>query len=308
MHYSSKVHVGVDVSKLTLDCFIAQRSVQLPNSPKGFARLCSMLPANAHVVLEATASYHRALCLHLHGKAVALSIVNPRRVREFAKARGCLAKTDLLDSRILTFFGDAFQPEPSAAPSPARSALAELNASREQLVAVRTQLLNHCAHLSVASCQRALKASLASIDRQIGRLEQAISEQIQDDSLLAAQHGSLISHHGVGPVCASTLLAYMPELGHVSRRQIASLAGLAPFNRDSGSSHGLRHIHGGRPRVRRALYMASLSAIRSNSPLKTFYLRLRAKGKPPKVALIAAARKLIILLNSSLKSSSPIPT
>ncbi len=305
MHHSSKVYIGVDVSKLTLDCSIADRCLQLPNNSKGFAKLCSMLPDNAHVVFEATASYHRALELHLHSHAVVLSKVHPRSVRDFARARKCMAKTDRIDARILGLFAQAVPPEPSPAPDPARSALAECNALREHYVAIRTQMTNHKGHLSSSTCLRSMNALLRSLERQIEAIEMAAAAQIKTDPLLAAQYSALRSHHGVGPVCASTLLACLPELGHASRGQIASLAGLAPFNRDSGACRGQRHILGGRSRVRRALYMAALSAARSNPPLNAFYLRLRTAGKPPKVALIATARKLLIALNSSLKSLSP---
>ena len=306
MHHSSKVYVGIDVSKLNLDCFIADRCIRLPNGPKGFERLHSLLPPNAHVVLEPTASYHRKLLHDLHRHAVVLSEVNPRQVRDFARATGRLAKTDAIDARMLSLFGSIMQPQPSAAPQPERCALAALNSSRDQLVAMRTQLLNHIGHLDLPLALKSCNAALRAIERQIEKLEHAIADHIKAEPALAAPYSILTSHHGVGAVCASTLLAALPQLGLTSRQKIASLAGLAPFNRDSGSSRGQRHIQGGRARVRRVLYLAALSAIRRGH-LKAFYLRLRSAGKPPKVALIATARKLLIILNSSLKPSS-LPT
>ena len=170
---------------------------------------------------------------------------------------------------------------------------------------MRTQLRNHIGHIDLPGALKSCNAALRAIERQIEKLEHAIANHIKAEPALAAPYSILRSHHGVGAVCASTLLAALPQLGLISRQKIASLAGLAPFNRDSGSSRGQRHIQGGRARVRRALYMAALSAIRRGS-LKAFYLRLRSAGKPPKVALCATARKLLILLNSSLKPS-PLP-
>ena len=323
MHHSSKVHspiiqasqlsitdyAGVDVSKLTLDCFINNQYIRLPNDPKGFARLRALLPDNAHVVFEATASYHRKLMLDLHEHSIPLSVINPRRIREFARARGRLAKTDAIDARMLSLFGCAMAPEPAPAPEPARCALAALNASRDQLVAIRTQLVNHIGHLDLPAALKPCKASLLAIERQIKNLDSAIAAFIKADKVLAGQYSLLTSHRGVGPVCASTLLASLPELGWISRQKIASLAGLAPFNRDSGSCRGLRRIQGGRSRVRRALYMAVLSAIcsKADDPIKLFYQRLRLAGKPAKLALIAAARKLLVFLNSSLKNHLPNP-
>lgn len=301
MHQTSKVHVGIDVSKTHLDCFINHQCLRVPNAPKGFERLRSLLPPDAHVILEATASYHRALVDELHQHGVVLSIVNPRKMRDFARACGRLAKTDAIDARMLALFGSAMAPEPSTPPEPARAALAALNSSREQLVAMRTQLLNHIGHLDSPDALKACKSVLRSVQLQIDKLERAIDQHIQRAPALSAAYSTLRSHCGIGPVCASTLLAALPQLGHISRQKIASLAGLAPFNRDSGSCRGQRRIQGGRARVRRVLYLAALSAIR-NGPLKPFYLRLRSAGKPSKVALIACARKLLILLNSSLKN------
>ena len=225
----------------------------------------------------------------------------PRQVRDFARAKGRLAKTDAIDARVLADYGAAMAPKPASKADPARTALCELSTLREQLVAIRTQLINHNEHLTSSVTRRAVKASLASIERQIQTLELAAATLIKEDALLQSQCVALTAHRGVGNLTAVTLLAHLPELGSASRAQIASLAGLAPFNRDSGSWRGQRHIHGGRHRVRKALYMASLSAIRKG-PLKVFYQRLRSNGKPPKLALIATARKLLILLNSSLKS------
>jgi transposase len=303
---SSPVQVGIDVSKPLIDCFIINKTFSLPNSPAGFRRLCRLLPPHSHVVLEATGGYERALVAHLQAAGIAVCVVNPRQVRDFARAQGRLAKTDSLDARVLADFGAAMAPKPTAKPDPSRRALSELCSLREQLVAIRTQLINHREHLQDSVTKRAVRASLAPIERQIKALEVAIANKIQNDPFIQSQFLTLSAHYGIGKLTAATLLAHLPELGSASRGQIAALAGLAPFNHDSGSLRGQRHIRGGRHKVRKALYLASLTVIRNGS-LKAFYLRLRSNGKPPKVALIATARKLLILLNSSLKSL-PLPS
>ena len=306
MSNSSPIQVGIDVSKPIIDCSILNHSHSLPNSLAGFRRLCSLLPANSHVVLEATGGYERKLVRHLQRCDIPVSVVNPRQVRDFARAKGRLAKTDSIDARVLADYGNAMRPKPTPAVRPVRQALTELGALRDQLVAIRTQLLNHSEHLELAIARSAAKASVDVIGRKIKALENAIQKQIHSDPVIEAQYTALTSHHGIGQHTAATLIAHLPELGSASRREIAALAGLAPFNRDSGSSRGQRHIHGGRSRVRRALYMASITVI-SSGTLKAFYQRMRSKGKPFKVALIATARKLLIQLNTSLKSSPLTP-
>jgi len=298
---SSPIQVGIDVSKPILDCFILNKTHPLPNSPAGFRRLCRLLPAGSRVVLEATGGYERALVAHLQAAGIAVSVVNPRQVRDFARAQGRLAKTDAIDARVLADYGAAMAPKPTAKPDPTRRALSELCSLREQLVAIRTQLTNHGEHLQDRVTKRAVAASLATIERQIKALEADVAKKIKSDPFILSQFNTLTAHYGIGIITAATLLAQLPQLGSASRGQIAALAGLAPFNHDSGSLRGQRHIRGGRPKVRKALYLASITVIR-NGPLKAFYQRLRSNGKPPKVALIATARKLLILLNSSLKT------
>jgi transposase len=301
MSNSSSFQVGIDVSKPILDCFINGRFHRLPNTPAGFKLLLSLLAKEAHVVLEATGGYERALVAFLHQHRVTLSVVNPRQARDFARSKNRLAKTDAIDACMLAEYGRAMQPKPTPRCDPARRALCELNALREQLCAIKTQLSNHGEHLEGSLARRTLKDCVALIERKIKALEAAAQKQLRAEPVLLAQYNTLTAHHGVGSITASILIASLPELGHASRREIAALAGLAPFNRDSGSFRGQRHIHGGRSRVRKALYMAALSAIRKDH-FKIFYQRLRSNGKPPKLALIATARKLLTLLNSSLKN------
>lgn len=297
-------YVGVDVSKAFLDWDAPGGLLHLPNAPAPIAALLKKLPPDCHLIVEATGGYERPLrqaCLQA-GRPI--SLVNPARVRLFARAQGQLAKTDAIDARLLSAFGRAFSPPPSPAPDPALVQLTELLSARDQLVKTRVQLTNALEHATVALVRRTLTTQIRQLQRHIDRLEKALPGWIEISPDLARRHAILRAQHGVGLLTAATLLALLPELGHANRGQIAALAGLAPFNRDSGQSRAPRFTTAGRPRVRRSLYLATLSAIRHPSPLASFYRRLRSQGKPTKVALIAAARKLLAYLNFALKPSS----
>jgi transposase len=296
-------YVGVDVSKAFLDWDAPGGLLHQPNAPAPIALLLKNLPPECHFIVEATGGYERPLrqaCLQA-GRPI--SVVNPARVRLFARAQGQLAKTDAIDARLLSAFGRAFTPPPSPVPDPALVQLTELLSARDQLVKTRVQLTNALEHATLALVRRTLTTQIRQLQRHIDRLEKALPDWIDGSPDLARRHGILRAQHGVGLLTAATLLALLPELGHANRGQIAALAGLAPFNRDSGQSRGPRFTAAGRPRVRRILYLATLSAIRHPSPLATFYRRLRSDGKPTKVALIAAARKLLCSLNFALKPS-----
>ena len=295
-------YLGVDVCKAHLDVADAVQCRRYANTPSAIFALLKTLPPGSHLVLEATGGYERALVAACHQAAVAVSVLNPARVRAFARASGQLAKTDSIDAAVLRDFGSALRPVVAAAPDPAREELAELVNARDQLVALRTQLSNAQEHHALALVRRSFASQIRSLGTRIAKIDAAITTGIQASRALQSRATILASHHGVGPQTTATLLAHLPELGQANRHQICALAGLAPFNRDSGQSCGHRFTSGGRPRVRRALYLAALSAIRSDSPIATFYHHLRAKGKPAKLALIAAARKLLCFLNSSLKS------
>jgi transposase len=296
-------YVGVDVSKAFLDFDAPGGFLRQLNTPASITTQLKKLPVDCHLIVEATGGYERPLVQACHRAGRPISVVNPARVRHFAKARGQLAKTDAIDARILSDFGRAFAPEPSPALDPALVQITQLLSTRDQLVKTRVQLTNALEHATLPLVRRTLNTQIRQLKRHIERLEEALPDWIDGSPDLARRHAILRAHHGVGLLTAASLLALMPELGHANRRQIAALAGLAPFNRDSGKSHGPRFTAAGRPRVRRILYLATVSAIRYPSPVATCYHRLRAVGKPAKVALIAAARQLLCTLNFALKPS-----
>jgi transposase len=298
----TKIHVGIDVCKLHLDVAWPDQRRRLANNPAGHQVLLQALPATAHVFVEATGGYERALVDALQHAGRAVSVLNPRQVRAFARAQGRLAKTDRLDATVLADFGRTMDSPASPPVDPTARQLAELCTVRDQFVDLRAQLLQSAEHWSLPQSRRCCQAQLRSLTTQIKKLEALLAATIAQQPALAARNAVLQSHCGIGPTTATVLLALLPELGHASRRQIGALAGLAPYNNDSGPRRGQRHVRGGRSRVRRALYLASLSVIRSQSPLAAFYHRLRQAGKPAKVALIATARKLLCFLNHQLKS------
>lgn len=295
-------YLGIDVSKAQLDLANAAGCRRCPNTQGAITALVRGLPAGTHLVLEATGGYERLLVEAGHQAGLAVSVLNPARVRAFARAAGRLAKTDAIDAAVLYQFGCALQPAADNPPDPHVRTLAELVNAREQLVALRGQLTNALEHLTLPLLRRSFTAQVRALQTRIAKVDAAITATIAASTTLRAKATSLQSHHGVGPQTTAILLAHLPELGAANRGQITALSGLAPYNRDSGQSHGRRFLCGGRHRVRRALYMAALSSIRSSSPIAAFYRHLRANGKPAKVALLAAARKLLCLLNSSLKS------
>jgi transposase len=303
-----KVYVGVDICKLHLDAHLPGGTLRVSNNPKGFAALQGRLPAHPHLCLEATGGYLLPLADFCHRQGLPVSVLNAARVRAFAQATGQLAKTDALDGEVITAFGCALQPAADAPPEPHTRALAELTTLRTQLVGIQSALAAAAEHLALKESRRALVALERVLQKQIAALEAAARAHIAAEPSLASRDATLQAEPGIGPVTSTVLLALLPELGRASRGQIAALAGLAPFNNDSGPCRGQRHIRGGRPRVRRALYLATLSIIRSlTHPLAVFYRRLRAAGKPAKVALIATARKLLLHLNFKLKTAWLIP-
>jgi transposase len=297
-------YVGVDVSKAHLDVASDLTTHRYPNQPAAIAAWIGQLPSHSHLVVEATGGYERPLVQACHRAGRPISVLNPARVRSFARARGCLAKTDAIDAAVLRDFGRALQPKPSKEVDPARRQLAQLVSARDQLVALQTQLSNGLEHAEVPLVRQCFRSQLRCLQRRIDQIEKALLKVIASCPHLARRHDLLRAQPGVGLMTAAALLALLPELGTANRNQIAALAGLAPYNRDSGQTSASRFIAHGRPRLRRALYLATLSAIRSPGFIADFYRRLRLAGKPAKLALIAAARKLLCALNCSLKSLS----
>ncbi len=296
--------VGIDVSKHFLDIFDAGVRQRIVNHYDAVASCAARwADMNAFVVFEATGSYDGALGAALQAAGVRFARVNPARVRDFARACGRIAKTDAIDAETPARYAQALQPAPAEASSAARKTLALMAKRRDQLIAMRVQEKNRRENDHPFMAEQTARA-ITFLNGEIAALDAAIAQCIAADPELRRDAELLRSAPGVGPVAAMQLLARMPELGRIGSKQIASLAGLAPMNVDSGAFRGKRCIKGGRKRVRDALYMAALNAARS-AGFKAFYKRLRAAGKPAKLALIALARKLLGVLNAILKTQKP---
>ncbi len=296
------VYIGVDVAKATLEVDGLRPLRELPNTPAGHRKLCAALPRQAHVILEATGGYERALVGALHAANVALTVFNPRQVRDFARAKGLYAKTDRLDASVLTLLGQCFRPERDSVPAQAQTELAELVDRRHALQQLKVVELNRAEHHQAARIKVQARRLVKTLEREIARLDVWIAQVVEADERLRARSERMRQVCGVGRTVAAVMLADLPELGTLSRVEAAALAGLAPFNYDSGPFKGQRAIRGGRSLARSTLYMASLSAIVRNPILKTFYQKLRARGKAAKVALVAVMRKVVVLLNHLLKN------
>lgn len=301
------VYLGADVAKASIDCRLLDQSFSISNDSTGLTKLGLRLKAfsknyRTHVVCEATGGYQNALVAYLHKHNLAVSVINPRQVRDFARSRGILAKTDRLDARILADYGRVNTPSPDLPAPEHLQRLGALLAQRDYLVSERAAHKPRLLQCKDRWLCHQIKRTIVFFDREIEKLEAQLLalRDAHEDIKTKAQR--LDQASGIDWRCALGLVGHLPELGHLSRRAIAKLAGLAPLNHDSGQYRGQRHIAGGRAPVRRLLYLASLTAIRKNSILKRFYQTLKAAGKPSKVALIAVARKLLILLNSSLKN------
>jgi transposase len=301
------VYVGADVAKPSIDLHGLGLAVPpcIENSSAGYRLLLKSLRRSAqpvHVVCEATGVYHRRFVAALQEAGVTVSVVNPRQVRDFARSRNWLAKTDALDARVLAEYGRSVQPAPTPRPDAEFTRLQQLVTRRGQLVddraAERTRLSEQAA---CAEIRASLRRHLRQLDGEIEKLEGLIAQLVASTPGLRTRVEILVAVQGVGHLTATALLAALPELGTCSKNQVAALAGLAPFNRDSGAFRGTRSIRGGRSDVRRALFMAALCATRINPILKPLYRRLRANGKAHKLALVAVMRHLLIHLNSLLK-------
>jgi transposase len=301
---TSLIHLGVDFAKEKFNYHGAEHRGSLPNNPAGHRRFLARIPKGVHLICESTGPYHRALVAAAHAAGVPLSVVNPAQVRDFANGLGRRAKTDPLDAQSLYDFGRLAQPPVDPVPSPLQMALQELVVARQQAVLERSTLKVQRASQSLPLVQSLHKARIALLTKHILKLEKAMTQTLLQQAALAASVERLTQVKGVGPLSAITALALCPELGSLSRGQAAALLGVAPFNHDSGAFKGQRHIIGGRYRLRCALYMAALSATRFNPILRSFYQRLRAAGKPAKLALTAVLRKLFLLLNHLLKNPS----
>ena len=298
------VYLGVDVAKAYLDAAIGKHKRRLVNDPKGHRQLINwikQMEAQVQVICEPSGGYERMLIQGLVGAQVKVSLVQANRVRQFARAAGILAKTDSIDAEVLCAFGQAMRPQTLTASKLQQEQLRELESQRRHLSRLLVMEQNRGARLGDSSVRRLKRSLNKQIQKQIERIDLLINEHIAGSQELSAKARKLTAISGVGPRTAALLLAQMPELGQLNRREVAALAGVAPFNRDSGKWRGKRTIFGGRRHVRHGLYMAALVAARHNPILRAFYQRLRAAGKPAKLALTATMRKLLIVLNSALK-------
>jgi transposase len=297
--------VGIDVSKASLDvAFGLEAPVQqFPNEPRGHRALTRALTRRAptRIVLEATGGYERRALRHLSEQKLPAIRVNPRQVRDFARATGILAKTDAIDARVLVRFGSAVEPVHRPLPSEQQEKLAFLQTRRVQLIALRTAESNRLELTTDALITRTIRAVIKTLDQQIKLIEAESAEVIAQHQELERTYAILTSVPGVGPVTAAVLMGHMPELGTLSRQGAAALAGLAPFNKDSGAQRGQRHIRGGRAPVRTALYMATLAAARCNPVIAEDFNRLTSAGKTHKVAMTACMRKLLTILNALVR-------
>jgi transposase len=304
----SRPFVGIDVSKKSLE--IALRpSTEVwsePNNTEGFAQLTSRLQRLKPelIVVEATGGLETRLVVALAAASLPVAVINPRQGRDFAKATGKLAKTDRIDARVLAHFAEAIRPQPRPLPDAQQCQLAELLTRRRQVIEMLVAEKNRF-HSASQSMRVTIRAHLDWLEQEVQRLDRELRDLVQQSPLWRAHEDLLRTFKGIGPVTSFTLLADLPELGTLDRQQIAALVGVAPLNRDSGPHHGRRAIWGGRANVRTALYMAALSAVRSNVVIKAFYERLLAVGKLKKVALTACMHKMLTILNAMLRHATP---
>lgn len=299
--------VGIDVSKARLDayCLERQRRLAVGNDATGIEQLAAWLTPGSLVVMEASGGYERSAHRLLTARGIKAAVVNPARVRHFAKASGVLAKTDRLDAAVIARYGAFARPAPTPVRDGRREVVAELLGYRRQLLGEITARSQQLGHLRTASLIERAKAALERLRRDKAELDALLRQTIAGDPELGATAALLGGTPGVGPVLVATLLAELPELGTLGRRKIASLAGVAPVANDSGQMRGRRVLQGGRSAVRQALYMAVLSASRGRSRFATTYRALLAKGKPAKLALAATMRKLLVTLNAIARSRTP---
>jgi transposase len=301
--------IGIDVSKARLDiaCRPPGQALQYANDPAGIAALVATLAGLTPtlIVLEATGGYELPLAAALAAAGLPTCVVNPRQARDFAKATGRLAKNDKIDAACLAHFAEAIRPQPRPLPEPEVRALDALLARRRQLLDMLTMERNRLGTCHDGQVKADLEAHVCWLEGRINDSDKALREAVQKSPAWREKDDLLRSIPGIGPVASRTLLGALPELGRLSGRQAAALAGLVPYDDDSGQRRGQRYVQGGRADVRCVLYMAALAAVKHNPALKAFRDRLKAAGKKAKVILTAVARKLVVLANAVLKSGRP---
>jgi transposase len=306
---SAAIFVGIDVAKDSLAVASAPAGLSpcVPNSPQGRRDLIKALKPHAVtlVVLEATGGYERPVAFELLEAGYTTVVANPRQVRDFARGLGELAKTDPIDAQVLARFAQIVQPKPRPAKSPEETDLAELVSRRRQLVSTLTQESNRAAMARHRDVRRSIRKLSRLLEQEIARLDDDIVRLIRADETLSRKDEILRSTPGVGPGTSAMLLAHLPELGNLNRQQVAALAGVAPWDFKSGRWTGKSSIWGGRAEVRSVLYMAALAARQFNPTIRAFAQRLEAQGKAFKIVITACMRKLLVILNSMLRSNTP---
>ena len=305
---SSPSFVGIDVSKDRLDVHVrpSGKSFAVVRDAEGLEQvtneLCSLTPVL--IVPEATGGFEITVAAALAGASLPLAVVNPRQIRDFARATGRLAKTDALDAQVIALFAERIRPEPRPIANADSQALAELIARRRQVVEMIGMETNRFRQARNSRVQRTIRATLKTLEAQLAELDREINDTVRGSPIWRAADDLLTSVPGVGDVTSRTLIADLPELGQLDRRRIAALVGVAPVNRDSGQMRGRRTIAGGRADVRSALYMATLSATRWNPVISRHYKSLVERGRPKKVALVACMRRMLGILNAILRTKT----
>jgi transposase len=301
--------VGIDVSKSTLDVCIepAVQTLHVAYDEAGIgqvvARLRDVNPTL--IVIEATGGLEVRIATELAGKGLSVAVINPRQARDFARATGQLAKTDQVDAAVLAAFAKAIRPQARPLKDAGARALDDMVSRRRQLIDIRVQETLRLGTAASKPLQKSLKQHIAWLDKRITEVDNGLTKQLHDSDVWRAKDDLLRGIPGVGAVTTRTMLAKCPELGKLNRREIAALTGVAPLANDSGKHCGKRFVWGGRADVRAVLYMATVSAIRCNDPIKAFAERLKKAGKPPKVVIVACMRKLLTIMNSMLKNNTP---
>jgi transposase len=302
--------VGIDVSKRQLDGrILGAQSFQHPNAPAGIAAIVGLLQSLpvpvTLVVVEATGGLEVPIARALQKAQIPVAVINPRQGRDFAKASGRLAKTDDIDAETLALFGQAIRPRPQPLPDEQTAALDAIVTRRSQLIDMRTMEQNRLQQTADAKVRHNIHKHLEWLNQHIDDVDRELGEAVKNNPAWQARDQLQQSIPGIGKGVSLALLAGLPELGRLASRKLAALVGLAPFARDSGQSKGKRHITGGRSHVRAMLYMGAWTASRSKTALGEFYRRLLAKGKAPKVALIAVARKMLTIANAIVRNAQP---
>lgn len=304
-HVPEEVFVGIDIAQDTLDIHVLPggKAFSCNNDAESISGLIKRLQREAPrvIVMEASGGFEMSLAAELGAAELPLAIVNPRQVRDFARGIGKLAKTDAIDAYVLACFAQTNRVEPKPLPTDDERLVKELVRQRQHLVSLRASEKNRLLRAASEPVRESIVAIIQTLSDQIARIEHDLDDLLKSSPLWREKDDLLKSFTGIGPVTARVLLGLLPELGAVTREQIAALVGLAPINKDSGKMRGRRMITGGRTEVRNALYMAAVSAVRYNRVIRPFYDRLIEAGKPFKVAMTACMRKMIVILNAMIK-------